>query len=249
MFKVTTDNPDMLKNSIGLIAEILDEGVFKVDSNGLSLLSPDRTMVAVVDFQLLSSAFNEYASDSPAELGVNMSNFVSILKRAKSSDKITLKGGDKNKLEILIEGSSKRRFELPLLDVKAEKPPVDQLSFPGKIELESNVLEEGIEDADTVSDSIVFETGVGLLRLWAKGDTSTAQLELKEGDSGLLNLGITGDNKSRYPLDYLKKMIKASKLAKNVSVEFSTDYPLRLTFKDVDKLHLGFVLAPRVSED
>jgi hypothetical protein len=54
--------------------------------------------------------------------------------------------------------------------------------------------------------------------------------------------------RSRYPLEYLKKMMKASKFSDKVLLEFSNDYPLKLIFKDIDKIHLSFVLAPRVEE-
>lgn len=248
-FKITLSDTDLLLNSVPIIAEIIDEGVFKVTQNGLSLLSPDRTMVAVVDFQLLSSAFEEFKVDSDAELGLNLANLVAILKRVKAGSKLTLQMGEKNRLEMIVEGNGKRRFEIPLLDIKTEKPPVDQLNFPGKIELETGILENGIADADVVSDSIVLEAGPGLFKMWAKGDTSSTELELKKGDTGLLNITAQENVKARYPLEYLKKMIKAAKLSKEAVLEFGTDYPMRIEFKAIDKVNLKFVLAPRISEE
>lgn len=248
-FRITLSDTDLLLNSVPIIAEIIDEGVFKVNQNGLSLLSPDRTMVAVVDFQLLSSAFEEFKVESDAELGLNLANLVAVLKRAKAGDKLTLQLGEKNRLEIIMEGNGKRRFEIPLLDIKTEKPPVEQLNFPGKIELETGILENGIADADVVSDSVVLEAGPGLFKMWAKGDVSSAELELKKGDNGLLNITAQSSVKARYPLEYLKKMVKAAKLSKQALIEFGTDYPMRIEFKAIDKVTLRFVLAPRISEE
>lgn len=248
-FKITLSDTDLLLNSVPIIAEIIDEGVFKVNQNGLSLLSPDRTMVAVVDFQLLSSAFEEFKVESDAELGLNLANLVAVLKRVKAGDKLTLQMGEKNRLEIIMEGNGKRRFEMPLLDIKTEKPPVEQLNFPGKIELETGILENGIADADVVSDSVVLEAGPGLFKMWAKGDVSSAELELKKGDNGLLNITAQSSVKARYPLEYLKKMVKAAKLSKQALIEFGTDYPMRIEFKAIDKVTLKFVLAPRISEE
>ncbi len=248
-FRITLSDTDLLLNSVPIIAEIIDEGVFKVNQNGLSLLSPDRTMVAVVDFQLLSSAFEEFKVESDAELGLNLANLVAVLKRVKSGDKLTLQLGEKNRLEIIMEGNGKRRFEIPLLDIKTEKPPVEQLNFPGKIELETGILENGIADADVVSDSVVLEAGPESFKMWAKGDVSSAELELKKGDNGLLNITAQSSVKARYPLEYLKKMVKAAKLSKQAIIEFGTDYPMRIEFKAIDKVILKFVLAPRISEE
>jgi len=249
MFSLTLENPDILKNSMSIISEMIDEAALVVNSNGISLLSPDRNVIIVVDFKLLSTAFQEFKVDNDTSIGLNFSNFVGILKRAKSTDKLTLKLKDNNKLEVIIEGNGVRRFELPLLDIKTEKPPIDQLDFSGKVDLESSVLEQGVDDADVVSDSLVFELNPDALRLSAKGDISSTQLEINKNDSGLLSLDAKEAVKSRYPLDYLKKIIKACKLSKQVSLEMGTNYPVRFSFKDVDKMNLSFILAPRVSDD
>jgi proliferating cell nuclear antigen len=249
MFHVTLTKTELLRNSIPIIAEILDEGVFKVDSNGLSLLSPDRSMIAVVNFKLLASAFEEFKCTGEEFLGLNLSNLVAIVKRIKPNDKVILKKEDKtNSLEIILEGNGKRKFEIPLLDISTERPPIDQLEFRGRIELDSNVLEEGISDADIVDDSVVFEAGSELFKMWAKGDVSSTQLELRKGEHGLIKIESEDKIRARYPLEYLKKMIKASKLASQVVIEFSNDYPLRMDFRDVDKLNLSFILAPRVED-
>ena len=157
MFNISLENADLLKNSIPIIAEIIDEGVFKVDSNGLSLLSPDRSMIAVVDFRLLASAFKDFDVSGENMLGLNLANLVAVIKRIKAGEKVTLKKDDKsNMLEIIMEGKGKRKFEIPLLNINTEKPPLDQLNFKGKIEMDAIVLEEGISDADIVDDSVVM---------------------------------------------------------------------------------------------
>ena len=42
MFRIVLSDVDLLKSSIPIISEIIDEGLFRVDQNGISLLSPDR---------------------------------------------------------------------------------------------------------------------------------------------------------------------------------------------------------------
>jgi len=248
MFKATLNDPEVFKNSMGVISNIIDEGLFKVDSNGLSLLSPDRNVIVVVDFKLLSTAFDEFEVEGEVNLGLNMANLMGILKRVKPTDKVTLKS-TANKLEIIIEGNGRRKFDLPLLDLKVEKPPIDQLKFTGKADLESHILEEGVEDAGVVSDSVVLEVSPELFKLAAKGDVSSAELELKKGHDGLLNLESKSLVKARYPVDYLRKIAKACKLSKQVSLEFGNNYPIRLSFKEMDKMNLNFILAPRVSDE
>ncbi len=249
-FKVTLSDVDLLKNSIPIISEIIDEGVFKFNKDGITLLSPDRTMVSVIDLKILSSAFEEYNVEEEEALGLNMSNFSALLKRLKTGDKLILESaGNSNKLTMTIKGSSTRKFEIPLVDVKTDKPPIDQLNFVTKLEIDPEIIEQGISDAEIIGDSIIMEAGPESFRMHAKGDVSSAQLEMLKSDKGLLKLEASEATKAQYPLEYMKKMIKAGKLAKQMSIEFGTDYPMRMSFKSLDKMQLSFILAPRVSED
>ena len=250
MFKITLSNADLLKNSIPIIAEIIDEGVFKVDAKGMSLVSPDRSMIAMVDFHLLSTAFEDFKVTGENLLGLNLANLVAVIKRVKTGDKVVLTKEDaSNTLQVMIKGAGgSRKFEIPLLNITSEKPPLDQLKFTGKIEVDSGILEEGITDADIVDDSVVFETDHHCFKIWAKGDINSSEFEIKKGETGLDKIEVTEPIRARYPLEYLKKMIKAAKFSDKVMVEFANDYPLKMVFRDIDKIHLSFVLAPRVEE-
>ncbi|MCJ7816922.1 MAG: hypothetical protein MUP55_03630, partial [Candidatus Aenigmarchaeota archaeon] len=147
MFKIVLTDVELLRNTIPIIAEIIDEGVFKVDHNGISLLAPDRTMVSVVDFKLPSTAFEKFSVTSETSMGLNLANFVNVIKRIKGSEQVTLElAKDNTRLKVTVEGNGKRTFEIPLLDIKDEKPPIDQLNFTGRIEIESGVIEDGIAD-------------------------------------------------------------------------------------------------------
>ena len=44
-------------------------------------------------------------------------------------------------------------------------------------------------------------------------------------------------------------MISGSKLADKVSLQFNTDYPLKIQYTVLDKLSMSFILAPRVDND
>ena len=247
MFKIVLSDVDLLKISIPIISEIIDEGLIRVDQNGLSMLSPDRAMVAVIDWKVLSSAFDEFDVKGEDYLGLNMASLAAVMKRTKSGDRMILEREENsNSLRITIKGAGVRVFEVPLLDTKAEKPPVDKLAFTSRVELESSIVEEGISDADIIGDTIVFEADSSKFRMSAKGDVSSARLEVTKEDKGLLDMKVTANVKAQYPLDYLKKMIKASKISQQMVVEFGNNYPLRLGFKSIDKMQMSFILAPRV---
>jgi len=249
MFKSRLADPSLFVNSIATIGELIDEGIFKLKKDEISFIAADRAMVAVVDFKISSTAFEKYELDAEQSIGLNITNFLSVLKRCGSGDKLSLSLQD-NKLEVLIENSSKRRFVVPLLDLSQEEvPPIDQLEFTAKATIKPDVLQSGIEDAEIIGDAVLFEASGNKFIMKAEGDVSKAELELERGNEALIDLKADGEIRSRYPLEYLKKMIKASKIADSVSIQFGQDYPMKLEFKAGDKASLTMVLAPRVSEE
>lgn len=250
MFKATLADINLLRDPIASIAEIIDEGVFKARKDGVSFIAADRAMVSVVDFFIAAHAFEKYEVDTDAGhvMGLNVPNFLSVLRRAGPEDKVSFDLKDA-RLQVVIEGASKRRFLVPLLDLSAEEiPPVGQLEFKTKVQLKSDVLQSGISDAEIIADSIILETTPTRFGMIAEGDVSKAELELTKGDASLIELSSTGEVKARYALDYLKKMAKASKLSDSVTIEHGPDYPMRIVFASGDKVRLSYILAPRVTE-
>lgn len=249
MFTAKLSDPRLFVNSVSTIGELIDEGIFSLNKDGISFVAADRAMVSVVDFKMAASAFDEYKLDTEQKIGLNITNLLSVLKRVDADDKLVLNLQD-SKLEIRLEGKSKRRFVVPLLDISQEEiPPISQLEFPAKAELKPHLLMVGIEDADIISDAVLFEAMNDKFVMRAEGDVSKAELELERGNENLLNLETSSEVKSRYPIDYLKKMVKAAKIADNATIRFGQDYPMKLEFKAGDKASMTFILAPRVSEE
>ncbi len=250
MFTATLSDVSLLRDSISSIGELIDEAQFKITKDGISLLASDRAMVAVVDFHISSKAFEKYEVDADQTVGLNITNLMIVLKRAGGSDKLTLnlKG---SKLEVIIEGESRRRFVVPIIEMRKEEiPPIDQLEFTSKVKIKPRILQDGIDDAEIIGDSVIFDVSQNRFGMLAEGDVSMAELELERGNEALMELS-TGDGnvRARYALDYLKKMVKAAKIADTVSIEYGQDYPMRMSFTAGDKLKLNFVIAPRVTED
>jgi len=249
MFKATLAKVSLLTDSIATIAELIEEGIFKIDKTGISLIAADRAMVAVVDFKISSSSFEKYDIDKDHAVGINIGNLLSVLKRSGMGDKLTMDLKD-SKLEIVLENASRRRFIIPLLDLSQDEiPPVDQLEFTTCVTLKPQVLQSGVDDAEVVSDAVLFEGSKDRFGMRAEGDISSSQLELEKGNESLIDVKADGAVRARYPLDYLKKIMKAAKVADSVSLEWGQDYPMKLSFKATDKVMLSVILAPRVSEE
>ena len=246
-FKAVLTKPDVLKDSVNAISALINEGVFSLGKDGISMKSMDSANVAMVDMLLLSSAFKSYELAEETEIGLNISDLTNVLKRAKAEDEMTLELED-GKLTVSLSGKVRRAFNIPLLDIRGEsKTP--SLEFPVSIELKSGIIEDGIADAEIVSDAVVLEADPDNFIMKAEGDSRKSELKVDKDNESIVNLTAKDHVKSIFPLDYLKKMFKASKLTDTAVLQLGQDYPLRLDFKIQDQLQLGFILAPRIENE
>lgn len=244
--KLTLAEPKYLKDSISIISELVNEARFKINKDAIELVAMDPANVAMVVFKLFSSAFTEYDVAKEQDISINLANLKQILRRAKPSDMLTLEI-DENKLKVKLKGKSSRTFSLPLIDIDERDQKIPELEFPVTIKTTSETLNDAIEDCDIVAESISFVAEQGKFNIQAEGDLSKAHIEIKDDDE--TKVSAKSKAKAKYSIEYLKKIIAGSKLADNVSISFSNDYPLKVDYVEIDKVALMFILAPRVEND
>jgi proliferating cell nuclear antigen PCNA len=247
MFNALLENISLFRDSIATIAELIDETEIKIRKDGVKLIASDRAVVSVVDFFFSSENFKEYHYESDVTIGINLQSLLQILKRAKSKDTLALRL-EEGQLTLVLKGDSIRRFKIPLIDIREEVPPgIEKLTFPAKVEIRSDILSDGISDAELIGDSVVFEVNTEKFVVKAEGDSSSVELELTK-DSDAIKITTSKEARARYSIEYLKKMIKGEKISEVATLEFDNNYPLRLTFSVQDKVRLSFILAPRVED-
>jgi proliferating cell nuclear antigen len=246
--KLTLADPKYLKDSISIIADIVTSAKLSIKNDYIELIAMDSANVAMVIFKMFSSTFIEYDLEKEQDISIDLSQLKQILRRVRSNDILTL-SLDNNRLKVIMKGPTTKTFYIPLLEFEEKEQKVPQLKFPMKIITQAAILSEAIEDASIISEALAFVGDKDKLVIDADGDTSKARIEIPGDDNTKIEYSGNDFIKARYSIEYLKKMIQASKLSDTVEVEFDKDYPLHLEFKEMDKLQLGFILAPRVDND
>lgn len=245
--KLILAEPRLIKDSVGAISDLVNEVVFKIDKDKIELVAMDPANVAMVIFKLLGSAFVEYDVKQDVSIALSLDSLNSVLKRAKPTDTLIMELEEKkNRLRIQLKGESTRTFDLSLLDLDDFSQKVPNLKFKTTIEVPSAVFNDAIEDMDVVAESVTFVTEKDKFIIEAEGRLNSASVEITSDDGTVIN------NKedrviAKYSIEYLKKIMKGSKLSNNVVLQYGTDHPLQVDYKVMDKLVLSFILAPRMS--
>lgn len=245
--KLVLAEPRLLKESIGIISELVNEVTFKLDKDKIEITAMDPANVAMIMFKLLSSSFVEYDVKESQQLSVNLDNLNQVLKRAKPSDTVIIEQAD-NKLKITLKGESTRTFSLSLIDIDESEQKIPELKFDVKVELPSLALTEAVDDMDIVAESVALIAETNKFTVQSEGRFNAAKVEIPITEGASIKMK---ESKilSKYSIEYLKKIVKGSKLAETVALNFGREYPLRADYKVMDRLMLSFILAPRVDND
>jgi proliferating cell nuclear antigen len=246
--KLTLANPKLFKDSISIISDLVSEARFKITKDSIDLAAMDPANVAMVIFKLLSSSFTEYNVDKDAHIALNLNNLKQVLKRLGPNDILTMEMHE-NKFKLVLKSNTTRTFYLPLIDLEEREQRIPDLTFPLSITTNTTILNEAIEDADVVAESVSFIADKEKFIVSAEGDLSQVKVEIKPDDETVIKAEGEESLKAKYSIEYLKKMIQGSKLSPEVVINFGRDYPLKLDYKVVDTLQLSFILAPRVDND
>ncbi len=236
-------NPKLFSEIISIISELVLEVRLKVSKEGLRIIAIDPANVAMISFKLPNTAFSQIEVEKEEVLGVSLESLKAVLRRVKSGSVLTIKR-EENELNLQIQDRVKREFNLALIEVEQEEKELPNLEFASKIEMSSMDFQEAIEDCSVVADACSFIAEADKFTIQAKGSLNSFKSEFSSDE---LNIQAEKSS-SKYSLEYLQKMIKATKLTDKTIINFSSDYPLRLDF-NTPVLELSFILAPRVETE
>ena len=76
------------------IKDLVTDGNFDCDEEGIRLQAMDNSHVALVSVNLKTEGFADFRCDRPITLGVNIASLTKVLKCAKDDDEVTLAASD-----------------------------------------------------------------------------------------------------------------------------------------------------------
>jgi len=248
LFSVKVTEASLLKDVFAAISALVDEATFYIGPEGIRLRAMDPSRVAMVDFVMQKTAFDEYDASENMKMCVNMGELLKLLKRGGKEESVELTFDEKTgPLKVIVRGRYTRSFNMPTLEAAEEEVPTPNITFNARVALTTEGLRQALDDVALVSDHVRIETDGEKLMMNAKGDLMSANIEMQKGSESLLSLDVKDPSKSTFSLSYLTAVVKAAEATSDVvTIEFSTDMPIRLDFKQHYDGKLVYYLAPRI---
>ncbi len=241
--ELVLENPSLLKKSMDIISDLVLEGTFVFKPDYMELVALNSNNVVMVIFRLLNTNFSEYDVKEETQISLSLEHLNAVLKSCDDKSKLKLVIGDNSKLKIITEGKNRKEFELSLIDFTDDNlQKVPNLTFPTKIITSSANFTSAINDLGFLEEGVSFKITNDKFSMEGRTNSMAGKINFDENT----DVQNDGDDKlCRYSMDYLKKFIKADKIVNTVELSFNNEYPLKIEYKLVDKLLLGFILAPR----
>ncbi len=250
MFKATISDARAWKNMLTAISTLIEEADFNASPEGIKLRSMDPSHVAMVDFEWNKSAFEEYTCLQPTKIRLNVADIAKKLRGAGQEQLEMAYDENTKKLSMVIKGKWRTTYTLPTLDPGDEEVPTPKIEFKTKIKMISSSLKDIIDQIQAVSDNVRFETTQDKFTAEAVTELSGAKIELEKGSDVLLEMEVTEPCKATFNLNYLSGISKSGSMAAElVTMEFSSNMPVKLEYEMPQQGKLLYYLAPRIEAE
>jgi len=251
MFKARI-KADNLKEFIGTVGSLVDEAKLNVNEDGMQIKAVDPSHVAMIEANLIKSAFDSYETDV-AEMGIDVDKFKTVLAVAGKEDMISLEKDDKlNRLVVNIGNLTRA---MPLLDTSGmPDPKVPSLDLPAFVSVSVEEISQGLKASKSVSDHIALSTTKDSFRLICEGDNQN-RVDLTLGKEQLEKLVSPEETTSLFSLEYFALMVNSLPPDRILHINLGNDLPVKvdadLAIEDLTGAqgNVKFLLAPRIDRE
>lgn len=222
----------------------------------------DHSHVSIMELILPSSWFSSYEVSQSIVLGINALFLYRVLNARDKTQKIHFICSESpDFLNVHLTGDNKKEFdkhfELPLIDVDSELMQIPDVDYVAEIDISSQQFAAIINQLKMFGDSLELTCTEDKIQLASSSqDQGKMFVEISIDDVSGYAINEGGELNVGFSLNYLHNMCMYSKIAKEVHLEFSQNYPMKFSYflgeeveEGTERACLRFYLAPRVDED
>ncbi len=247
MFEIKIDNAKYWKDCVSAIVSLVDEGLFNITKEGISLKAMDPSSISMISFTMPNKSFSKFSVEKPVSIGLNIENLDKMLSRTREGESLVMKDSDNKLLMEFIGPNGKRRYKLQLIDVKKSVEKEPNVEFDSKVQINGEPLKDIIKDAAQLSSYVSFNASKNQFSVRARGDSGELE-EFHENDSGILKkLETKKDSESTFNLEFLENMIKACPPGNDINIALKSNEPMMLGY-NIGDASVTYFLAPYMEE-
>lgn len=243
MFEIKIDDARYWKNCVDSIVSLIDEGSFSITKEGISLKAMDPSGISMISFFIPNKAFAKYDVDKATNIGLNLENFGKILASSRGDEQLIMKESSNKFVVEFVGKNSRRRYRLPMIDVKKDADKEPKIEFDSVVEVKADPLKEILKDANLLSTHVGFKTDKDSFLVVAKGDAGELEEEHMNNADVIKKINTSKASSATFNLDYLERMISACPSNSAMVLSIKTEEPIKIEYKIGDAT-VSYYLAP-----
>lgn len=244
--KILVEDIKSFKDAVNAVVNLIDEGSFELTPSGMHLRAMDPSQIAMVDLDMPKEFFSSFDADGKFIVSLNLTGFSKILSTARPGEKLSMSvSEDSSKFSLEFKGESKRRINVPLLDLNQSDVKEPKVPFDAFIKLNSGALKAMLGDAGLLSSHVIFEVSDLEFVVEAKGDAGDVRIQTDKNSQVIKEFKVQNNARAMFPFEYLDNMTKSCSSDGFIELNLKTDAPIRINYL-IGKAKLSYYLAPRV---
>lgn len=243
MFEIKIEDARYWKSCVDSIVSLIDEGSFSIAKDGISLKAMDPSGISMISFSIPNKAFAKYDIEKPINVGLNLENFGKILASSRSEEQLIMKDAGNKFVVEFVGKNSRRRYKLPMIEVKKDADKEPKIEFDSVVEVKSDSLREILKDANLLSTHIGFKTEKDSFVVLAKGDAGELEEEHMNNAEVIKKMNSSKAASATFNLDYLERMISACPSNSSMTLSIKTEEPIKIEYK-IGEANVSYFLAP-----
>lgn len=221
--------------------KIVDEIVVKCDSDGLNFTGIDRGHICFFEGNISKELFDEYEIDGILLLCIDLNEFINVLKRGKSKDKLVFECNEEV-YHIKFKNKNNRTFTITQVDDLLDSKSPPSLDYSVEFECDFDSIKNSVEDASLYSNKLTFVCKEDSLNLSCEGTSGTYINEC------VLENTVDGVYSASYSVVWLLNIFNTKLGSSNLLIHMGDDFPMLIEMS-VENCKMSYLLAPIMGED
>lgn len=233
----------------------------------------DNSRVSIMEMSLPRSWFHTYkhTSGNSLTIGVSSSMLYKILNAREKTQNIELEYLAENSDRLFIhlrnaedvpanKTDFEKHFEIPLIDIDCDTMDIPAIEYQAEISISSYHYATIINQLKMFGDTMEIQCSEEKIMLVSHSpENGKMFVEIKIDDLSSFIIDEGSNLQLAFSLTYLHNICLYNKIAKEIELRFSTDFPMKLTYSlestlcdaETPELRptLSFYLAPKINDN
>lgn len=252
-----------------------DQFNLQFDNERLYIQGMDTSHVSIFELSIPAAWFDKYVAPAvPATIGINAVVLSKILASREKTQEMRMlydPAGDDDKLRIFMgctkeagstthEGGSvathatpppfDRAFEMPLVDIESDLLAVPEIEYEAEITVCAAKIAAVVQQLKMFNETMTIVCTEDKISL-NSADNSMASMtvEIKIDEVSEYSIDEGKEVCLSYSLNYISNICKFHKIAREVQICLTAEYPMKMVYDIGGGANMKFYLAPKIGED